>query len=47
VYKRQDYNPYAQKMSNYQDSYNPVQFMTMPSRIDDVKDVEDDGGEIF
>jgi replicative DNA helicase len=44
--KFKDYNPYARKMSNYEDTYNP-QYMTMPSRIDEVKDTDDDGGELF
>jgi replicative DNA helicase len=40
-----DHNQYARQMSSYEDSYNPVQFMTMKSKMDEVDDSED--GDLF
>lgn len=40
-----DHNQYARQMSSYEDSYNPVQFMTMKSKMDEVEDSED--GDLF
>jgi replicative DNA helicase len=40
-----NHNQYARQMSSYEDSYNPVQFMTMKSKMDEVDDSED--GDLF